>query len=250
MNELKLFNFNDSEVRVLKINDQPWFVAKDIAEILGYENSRTMTRRLDDDEKGVQNLHTLGGIQELTVINESGLYNAILGSNKPEARRFKKWVTVEVLPSIRRDGAFVAATQEMSDEEIMARALFAAKRAIDRKDAQIAEQERRIGELAPDAEYAQKVLVADNLHTINAVAVHLGISAIKLNRFLETEGWIYRQGCNIYPSAKIREKGYCDFHIVPYAYDAGGNIKTREHLKWTEAGRRAIIELYKQKAAA
>lgn len=68
------------------IDGEPWFVAKDVAEILGYENSRTMTRRLDDEEKGVQKLHTLGGDQEVTVINESGLYNAILGSSKPEAK--------------------------------------------------------------------------------------------------------------------------------------------------------------------
>lgn len=106
MNELSTFNFNMYPVRVVNIADEPWFVAKDIADILEYSDSRVMTRRLDDDEKGVQILHTLGGDQEMTVINESGLYNAILGSNKPEAKVFKKWITSEVLPSIRKHGAY------------------------------------------------------------------------------------------------------------------------------------------------
>lgn len=106
MNELSTFNFNMYPVRVINIDSEPWFVAKDIADILEYSDSRVMTRRLDDDEKGVQILHTLGGDQEMTVINESGLYNAILGSNKPEAKTFKKWITSEVLPSIRKHGAY------------------------------------------------------------------------------------------------------------------------------------------------
>lgn len=106
MNELSTFNFNMYPVRVVNIADEPWFVAKDVADILEYSDSRVMTRRLDDDEKGVQILHTLGGDQEMTIINESGLYNAILGSNKPEAKAFKKWITSEVLPTIRKHGAY------------------------------------------------------------------------------------------------------------------------------------------------
>jgi len=106
MNEISTFNFNMFPVRVISINNEPWFVARDVADILEYSDSRVMTRRLDDDEKGVQILHTLGGDQEMTVINESGLYNAILGSNKPEAKTFKKWITSEVLPSIRKHGAY------------------------------------------------------------------------------------------------------------------------------------------------
>lgn len=106
MNEISTFNFNMFPCRVININNDPWFVAKDVADILEYSDSRVMTRRLDDDEKGVQILHTLGGDQEMTVINESGLYNAILGSNKPEAKAFKKWITSEVLPSIRKHGAY------------------------------------------------------------------------------------------------------------------------------------------------
>ncbi|WP_244160667.1 BRO-N domain-containing protein [Phytopseudomonas punonensis] len=88
------------------INDQPWFVAADVAASLDYGVPSAMTRHLDDDEKGVSTVHTLGGAQEMLVINESGLYSAILRSRKAEAKRFKKWVTAEVLPAIRKHGRY------------------------------------------------------------------------------------------------------------------------------------------------
>ena len=184
------------------------------------------------------------------LINESGLYSAILGSNKPEAKAFKKWITSEVLPAIRKTGGYIAAPAGMSDDEIMARALKVAQVTIERNAAKLAEANNTIKELASAAKYASEVLSAQNLHTVNSIAVHLGISAIRLNRFLEEEGWIYRQGGVVYPATGIREKGYCDFHIVPYAYDENENVKTREHLKWTETGRKAIVELWNKRKAA
>lgn len=111
MSELSTFNFNMFPCRVIDINNEPWFVAKDIADILEYSETAMMTRRLDDDEKGkIKSAETAGltsvGNNDVTIINESGLYNAILGSNKPEAKVFKKWITAEVLPSIRKHGAY------------------------------------------------------------------------------------------------------------------------------------------------
>lgn len=107
------FQFEAREVRTLLIDDQPWFVAADVAASLGYPAAPQMTRNLDDDEKGMQNMHTLGGDQEMLVINESGLYSAILRSRKPEAKRFKKWVTAEVLPAIRKHGRYEDAAGRM-----------------------------------------------------------------------------------------------------------------------------------------
>ena len=101
------FKFDQREVRTMLINDQPWFVAGDVAAALEYAVAKDMTRNLDDDEKGRQIVPTLGGDQEMTVINESGLYSAILRSRKAEAKRFKKWVTAEVLPAIRKHGRYV-----------------------------------------------------------------------------------------------------------------------------------------------
>ena len=239
------FNFNGSAVRTLKdANGEPWFVAKDVADILGYSETAMMTRRLDDDESISAKL--AGMNMKSTLINESGLYNAILGSNKPEAKAFKRWVTGEVLPSIRKHGGSIHANADMSDDEIMARALEVAHRTIERKDAQIKEQEEQLKLQAPDVQYCNDVLAAKNLHTVNSIAVHLGISPIRLNRFLVDSGYIYKQGGIYYPSCKIRDKGYCDFQHVPYI-NSNGDKMTREHLKWTETGRRFVIEAYKNK---
>lgn len=100
------FQFDSHPVRTLLIDDQPWFVASDICEALAIVNSRRALSRLDDDEKGVHSMNTLGGTQSLSTLNESGLYSLILTSRKPEAKRFKKWVTAEVLPTIRKHGHF------------------------------------------------------------------------------------------------------------------------------------------------
>ncbi|WP_236032401.1 BRO-N domain-containing protein [Pseudomonas schmalbachii] len=108
-NDIIPFHFNSREIRTLLIDDQPWFVASDIAAALEYSIASAMTRHLDEDEKGVSIVHTPGGEQELLVINESGLYSAILRSRKAEAKRFKKWVTSEVLPAIRKTGAYIHA---------------------------------------------------------------------------------------------------------------------------------------------
>ena len=118
MNDIKIFEKEEfGSVRVVMQENDPWFVAKDIAEILEYENSRTMTRRLDEDEKAVQDMHTPGGKQKMSIINESGLYNAIIGSQKAEAKKFKKWVTSEVLPSIRKTGSY--SMQQLSPAEML-----------------------------------------------------------------------------------------------------------------------------------
>ena len=109
MKELQNFNFSGQDVRIITINDEPWFVGKDVADILGYSNSRkALSDHVDDEDKGVTKSDTLGGNQNITIINESGLYSLILKSKKPEAKQFKRWVTSEVLPTIRKHGAYNA----------------------------------------------------------------------------------------------------------------------------------------------
>ena len=107
------FKFDTREVRTLLIDDQPWFVAADVSLALEYRIAGDMTRNLDDDEKGTQIVRTPGGEQEMLVINESGLYSAILRSRKAEAKRFKKWVTAEVLPAIRKHGSYTDTNNKM-----------------------------------------------------------------------------------------------------------------------------------------
>lgn len=108
MQTLLTFDYSADPVRIVMQHDQPWFVATDVAAILGYRNAPDMVRNLDDDEKGTQIVRTLGGDQELTIISESGLYNAIFRSRRAEAHAFRRWVTGTVLPEIRRTGGYAA----------------------------------------------------------------------------------------------------------------------------------------------
>ena len=107
MSNIQIFNNEQfGEVRTIRKDDQIWFVAKDVAEILEYSYTSTATRRLDEDEKGVQHLQTPGGQQEMIIVNEYGLYNLVLGSEKEEAKQFKRWITHDVIPSIRKTGSY------------------------------------------------------------------------------------------------------------------------------------------------
>jgi len=110
------YQFDENPVRVVTIAGDPWFVASDVARVLGYSRAPDMVRNLDDDEKGVHIVHTLGGHQELSIVSESGLWAATLKSRRPEARRFRKWVTSEVLPSLRRDGMYALHGHERYEE--------------------------------------------------------------------------------------------------------------------------------------
>lgn len=107
MNQLQKFMYSNQEVRSTVINGEPWFVAKDVCDVLELTNSRMAIERLDEDEKGVSSTDTPGGKQNVTIVNESGLYSLILGSRKPEAKQFKRWITHEVIPTIRKTGGYV-----------------------------------------------------------------------------------------------------------------------------------------------
>lgn len=250
MNEISIFHFQNCEVRTVVIDGEPWFVGKDVCLTLGYADPTTAIR---SHCRGVQKLHPiidrLGRKQEVRILPESDVMRLICGSTLPEAVAFEKLVFEEILPSIRKHGGYIAANGTETPEELYARALTSLKAALDRQKAIAAEQAVQLELQAPDVEYARNVLASDGLHTVNAVAVHLGISAIRLNKFLIAENWIYRQGDVYYPAIRIREKGYCDFHVVPYLNSQGEKM-TREHLKWTEAGRRAIIELWNKRHPA
>ena len=101
-----VFNFQSNEVRIVVRDGNPWFVASDVADALEYREGKDMARILDDDEKGAHIMRTLGGDQSVTIISESGLYHAVLKSRKPKAKQFRRWVTSEVLPAIRKTGRY------------------------------------------------------------------------------------------------------------------------------------------------
>nr|DAV17035.1 MAG TPA: repressor domain protein [Caudoviricetes sp.] len=136
-NKIQVWNYESSEIRTIQANGEPWFVGKDVATVLGYSNPRdAINKRVDDEDKGVAKCDTLGGIQDLTIINESGLYSLVLSSKLPNAKKFKRWVTNEVLPSIRKHGAYMT-------EQTLERALTSPDFLIELATQLKAEQEQR-----------------------------------------------------------------------------------------------------------
>ena len=116
--QIQTFQFNGKSIQVINKDNQAWFIAKEVAEILGYNLTTNLTRILDDDEKGIHNVNTPSGNQDVIIINESGLYHAAIKSRKPEVKPFRKWVTAEVLPQIRKTGSYTAAPQKQPESEV------------------------------------------------------------------------------------------------------------------------------------
>lgn len=218
------FKFGQADVRALQDESgEPWFVAKDVCEVLGFEHAPHAMRMLDEDEKGVRNMDTLGGKQNLTIINESGLYSLILRSRKTEAKRFKKWVTAEVLPSIRKHGMYATAqTVEnmLSDPETAIKMLQTIKDERARNQELEAERDR----LKPKAETMDALMATDTALPIGSVAKALhkdfGIGRNRLFRFLRDNGILM---ANNEPKQVYLDRGY--FRVVERRYEVNGEMK-------------------------
>lgn len=181
MNALDVFTYSGQQVRTVLIDGEPWFVAADVARILGYSATAAMTRSLDDDERGVQALHTPSGDQSMTVINEPGLYSSIMRSTQPEAKAFKRWVTHEVLPSIRKTGQFGSQLPTTLAEALEFAAVEARK--IEALELQAALD-------APKVAAYDQLMDADGFYTMEATAKLGGIGRTTLFRSLRDAGVI------------------------------------------------------------
>lgn len=196
MSELQVFqNAEFGSVRTTTVNGEVMFVAKDIATILGYSNPRdAINKHVDDEDKGVAKCDTLGGVQYLNIINESGLYSLILSSKMPNARKFKRWVTAEVLPAIRRHGMY--ATEELIANPDLAIAAFQALKAEREKrialEEAVAVQAQQIAELKPKASYYDVVLKCKDAVNISVIAKDYGWSAQRMNEYLHQKGVQYK----------------------------------------------------------
>lgn len=193
MNDLKIFeNKEFGEIRTVVKDGEPWFVGKDVAEILGHSNpQRALRDYIDDDDKGVTKIVTPGGTQTMAIINESGLYSLILSSKLPNAKKFKKWVTSEVLPSIRKNGGYIAGQETMSDDELMARALQVAQN-------KILERDKQIETMKPKAIFADAVaashtsiLIGDLAKLISQNGVNIGQK--RLFKWLRDNGYLIKR---------------------------------------------------------
>lgn len=201
MNNLEIFkNEEFGEIRTVTINNEPYFVGNDVAAILGYAEPRsTVSKKVDAEDKGVAKLETPSGVQEMTVINESGLYSLILGSKLESAKRFKHWVTSEVLPSIRKNGGYIAGQETLSDDELMAKALLVAQNKIAEKDGIIQRQREQIEADKPktifaDAVSASKtsILVGDLAKLICQNGYQIGQK--RLFEWLRENGYLIKSG--------------------------------------------------------
>ena len=195
MNELQLFNNPDfGEIRALELDGQPWFVGKDVAAALGYERTtKAIQDHVDDEDKDeVPIQDSIGRMQKTPIINESGLYSLVLSSKLPGAKQFKRWVTSEVLPSIRNNGGYINGQETMSPEELMAKALMVAEKTL-------AEREKRISALTvenqilqPKADYFDQLVDRNLLTSLRDTAKELGIKEKKFIGFLVEKKYLYR----------------------------------------------------------
>lgn len=248
MSELQVFqNAEFGSVRTTTVNGEVMFVANDIATILGYSNPRdAINKHVDDEDKGVAKCDTLGGVQDLTIINESGLYSLILSSKMPNARKFKRWVTAEVLPAIRRHGMY--ATEELIANPDLAIAAFQALKAEREKrialEEAVAVQAQQIAELKPKATYYDVVLKCKDAVNISVIAKDYGWSAQRMNEYLHQKGVQYKQADIWLLYQKHAGCGYTKTNTHVYE-DTCGREHTKVHTKWTQKGRLFIYGLLK-----
>lgn len=193
MNELQGFTYGGNEVRTVQKNGEPWFVLKDVCAILDIANHKMTAQRLDGDEVSQTYLiDSIGRKQEMTVINESGLYNVILRSDKPEAKPFRKWVTYEVLPSIRRTGGYIAGQENLTPEELMAKALMVAQKTLAEREARIADLTVQNQIMQPKASYFDELVERGTLTNFRETAKQLGIPPKRFVAFLMEKKYVYR----------------------------------------------------------
>lgn len=252
MNELQIFqNPEFGEVRTVSIGGEPWFVGRDVAMALGYSNTKdALAKHVDDDDKkmGSQNAtpsikDSLGRDQYPVFINESGLYSLVLSSKLPTAKKFKRWVTSEVLPAIRKTGGYHI--EELTGRELMAKALLEAQAVLAEKDTTIAKQTQLIGELKPKADYTDRILQSKSLVTITQIAKDYGMSGAAMNEKLHELGVIYKLGGQWLLYSKYQAKGYTHSETVDITHrDGRGDV--RMNTKWTQKGRLFLYQFLKK----
>lgn len=252
-NEITVFqNDNFGQIRTVNYQGEPWFVAKDICDILGITNpSDALNKQLEDFERARFNLGRQG---EANIISESGFYTLVLRSRKEIAKPFRVWVTAEVLPQIRKTGGYMPIAVNavpLTDEQIMAQALIIAQKTIQlrneeiaRKDCEIIKANDKIQEMEPKADYYDTILQAKNLVSITSIADDYGISGQAMNKLLHEWGVQYKRGDKWYLYDKYKGLGY----IGNNTYDGkhkDGTPAAFSHMMWTQVGRKFINGLMK-----
>lgn len=240
MNQPQQFNFHGQQVRTVTINDEPYFVGKDVAVILGYKKpENAIANHVEGEDKTTTLIQGTGSNykSKSVVINESGLYSLILSSKLPTAKEFKHWVTSEVLPSIRKHGAYMTdekAFNVVHNADGLAELLQQAADQLKAKDVQIAE-------MKPKVDYFDTQMHNPGLMTVTEISKDYGMTAQELNSLLHKFGIQFKQGKYWVLYRKYDGKGYTQYE--PFAYN--DNKGVHNNLKWTQRGRKFIYDTLK-----
>lgn len=245
MNELQVFkNQEFGSVRTLVINDEPWFVGKDVARALGYaDTKKAVQRHVDDEDKGRDETPTPGGTQNMVIINESGLYSLVLSSKLPSAKKFKRWVTSEVLPALRKTGNYQI--KELSGQELMAKALIEAQSVLAAKD-------KQIEEMKPKALFADAVATSHTSILVGELAKILKQNGIDMGQkrlfaWLRENGFLIKRKGTDYnmPTQRAMDLGLFEIKEGSYVNGSGVNITTKTP-KVTGKGQQYFINKFLQ----
>lgn len=238
------------EIRTMTIDGDPWFVGKDVAEILGYKNTPDAIRKhVDEDDKLESQIAISGQNRKVIVINESGLYSLIIGSRLESAKKFKRWVTSEVLPSIRKHGLYATpeTVEKMVEDPDFMIAVF--QRLKEEHTARIEaeriveEQREEIAVMKPKSIYHDMVWNSPGNMTTSQIAKDYGWTAQRLNRYLARKGVQYRRGNIWYPYRQYQNEGFMQTVTTPEERALG--VLSVSNTRWTPKGRIFIYNLLK-----
>lgn len=238
MTDLQIFN-NDrfGQVRIIPVDGELMFVAKDVCDCLEITKHRDAISRLDSDERGSVKLDTPGGKQDIAAVNEYGLYSLVLSSRKPEAKEFKRWITHDVIPAIRKTGSYSMVIPQTLPEAL--RAYADEVESHNATKAIVAQQEQQIAEFKPVKDYVDKILSSKSCLAITQIAADYGLSAQELNKILHEAGLQRKVGDQWILYKQHMAKGFTKSETFTFCR-SDGRLDSKITTKWTQKGRLEI----------
>ncbi|CAM3193367.1 phage antirepressor [Lactococcus hircilactis] len=245
MNELQNFNFNSLPVRTVLVDNDPWFVAKDVSDILEYSETSQMTRRLDKEDS--MSVKLTGMNMKSTIINESGLYEAIIGSKKKDARQFKRWITHDVLPTIRKHGAYMTETKarDVLSGNGLADLLLQAGNQIKQLEAEKSKLNLELAEANERTRYLDLIFESTDDVLVTQIAQDYGIGSPTFNKLLANLRIQRKVNNQWILYSKYQAKGYIKSRTHSFV-DSKGNTRTNITTTWTQRGREFLYRKLKK----
>lgn len=251
-NDIRVFNSTEfGTVRTATVNGEAMFVGKDVADILGYQNgSRDINRHVDEEDRHKVMLFDGNQDKETIIINESGLYSLILSSKMPNAKKFKHWVTAEVLPAIRKNGGYISGQEKLSDDELMAKALLVAQNKIAERDKMLEEKDNRIEQMKPKEIFADAVSASQTTILIGELAKLLKQNGVEIGQnrlfaWMRENGYLIKRKGTDYnmPTQSSMQKGLFEIKEST-SVNPDGSIRTNKTTKVTGKGQQYFINKF------